>query len=121
MKITTQKTIRGQFWASHPDLEAHALPCNANAAIQYTDKMKTTITKTAAIKHARKNVSSLSVFGDGYKFSTYDVGMHAWRDSRPRQYHSAQLARSQALIDAARDFLDLPCVEYDGGAWVDYV
>ena len=25
MKITTQKTIRAQFWVSHPDLESHAL------------------------------------------------------------------------------------------------
>jgi hypothetical protein len=80
-----------------------------------------TITKSSAIKHARKNVSSLSIFGNGYRFATYDAGMHAWRDSRPRQYHSAQLARAQALIDAARDYLDLPYVEYDGGAWVDYV
>jgi hypothetical protein len=29
--------------------------------------------------------------------------------------------RSQALIDSARDFLDLPPVQYDGGAWADYV
>jgi hypothetical protein len=29
--------------------------------------------------------------------------------------------RSQALIDSARDFLELPPVQYDGRAWTEYV
>jgi hypothetical protein len=83
--------------------------------------MKTTITKSAAIKHARQNVSSLSIFGGQYRFATYDAKMNAWWEHVPKQFHAAAFDRSQALIDAARDYLDLPCVQYDGGAWIDYV
>jgi len=34
MKITTQKTIRALFWASHPDLESHALMWGIKTAPQ---------------------------------------------------------------------------------------
>lgn len=34
MKITTQKTIRAHFWASHPDLETHALMWGIKTAPQ---------------------------------------------------------------------------------------
>ena len=83
--------------------------------------MKTIITKSAAIKHARQNVSTLSIFGGQYRFSTYDAGLTAWWESQPCQYHKAQSARSQDLINVAREILDLPPVQYDGGAWTDYV
>lgn len=77
--------------------------------------------KYAAIAHARNNVSSLFVFGDGYKFLTYDAGGNAWRESQPLEYWTALSYRSQALIDVAREFLKLPPMQYDGGAWTDYV
>ena len=83
--------------------------------------MKTTKTKTAAIKHARQNVSTLSIFAGQYRFATFDAKMNAWWEHVPKQYYAATFDRSQALIDAARDYLDLPPVQYDGGAWTDYV
>jgi|LakMenE18May11ns_1017448.scaffolds.fasta_scaffold7114337_1 hypothetical protein len=81
----------------------------------------TTKTKSAAIKHARKNVSTLSIFGGQWRFTTYDATMNAWWESVPKQYHAATFNRAQALIDEAREFLNLPQVQYDGGAWTDYV
>lgn len=83
--------------------------------------MKTTTTKTAAIRYARKNVTTLSIYGGGYRYSTYDAKMNAWRESCPKQYHAAVFDRSQDLIDYARDYLGLDQVQYDGGAWTDYV
>ena len=78
-------------------------------------------TKTSAIKHARTIVSTLSPIGGGYYFTTYDVKMNAWRQHVARTYHAAAFSRSQALIDAARDYLELELVQYEGGAWTDYV
>ena len=78
-------------------------------------------TKTSAIKHARKIVSTLSPIGNGYYFTTYSEKMNAWRQHVAKPYHASAFDRSQALIDAARDYLDLPPVQYDGGAWIDYV
>jgi len=80
-----------------------------------------TTTKTAAIAHARKNVSSLHIFGGGYRFSTYDEKMTAWRESCPKQYHAAVFDRSQDLIGYAREFMGKEQVQYDGGTWTDYV
>ena len=78
-------------------------------------------TKSSAIKHARQIVSKLSVFGDGYYFATYDEKMNAWWQHVPKSFYASTFDRSQALIDAARDYLDFPPVQYDGGAWTDYV
>ena len=47
--------------------------------------------------------------------------MDAWWQHVSKPYHASVFHRSQALIDAARDYLDLPPVQYDGGAWTDYV
>jgi len=78
-------------------------------------------TKTSAIKHARQIVSTLSPIGGGYYFATYNEKMNAWWQHVAKPYHAAAFDRSQALIDAARNYLDLPPVQYDGGAWIDYV
>jgi hypothetical protein len=78
-------------------------------------------TKTAAIKHARQNVSTLSIFAGQYRFATFDAKMNAWCESCPKRHYAATFDRSQALIDAARDFLELEPVQYDGGAWTDYI
>lgn len=84
--------------------------------------MKTTTkTKSAAIKHARQNVSTLSIYGGLYRFAKFDAKMNAWWESCPKQHYAATFDRSQALIDAARDFLELKPLQYDGGAWTDYV
>ena len=81
--------------------------------------MKTTRNK--AIKLARNNVSELSAFGDSYTFSTYSPMHSVWRQSVPRNYHNAQSARSQTLIDIARDAIGLDAVQYDGGSWINYL
>ena len=81
----------------------------------------TTKTKSAAIKHARQNVSKLSIFGGQYRFETYDAKMNAWWQHISKPYHASTFDRAQALIDEAREFLNLPQVQYDGGAWTDYV
>ena len=78
-------------------------------------------TKTSAIKHARQIVSTLSPIGGSYYFATYSEKMDAWWQHIAKPYHASVFHRSQALIDAARDYLDLPPVRYDGGAWTDYV
>lgn len=83
--------------------------------------------KNKAIAHARKNVSEIYPFGNGYKFSTYDKKANAWRERHPSDYWSARNARSQALIDAATDYIneingtDDFSPQYDGGKWTDYV
>ena len=38
-----------------------------------------------------------------------------------RDYVGAQVARAQALVESALDFLGLPPVQYTGGAWIDYI
>jgi hypothetical protein len=77
-------------------------------------------TKTAAIKHARANVT-LANMGIQWRVNTYSPYHGAWREGVPRDYWSARASYSQALIDSARAFLDLPETQYDGGAWVDYI
>jgi hypothetical protein len=79
------------------------------------------ITRNQAIKIARKNVSTLSKFGDSYKYATYIHQFDAWRESSPREYYHAQSHRSQNMIDIARDAMGLDAVQYDGGSWTDYV
>jgi len=77
--------------------------------------------RNKSIQHARKNVSGIYPFGNGYKFRTYDKRVNAWREIDTRDYWSARFARSQALIDAAREFLSKTLVQYDGGKWTNYV
>lgn len=59
--------------------------------------------------------------GGGYRFSTYDAKMNAWRDSTPKDYYQAKSARAQALIDEARAYLGWTPIQYDGGPWTNYV
>jgi hypothetical protein len=81
-------------------------------------------TKTAAIKHARANISELYRFGDGYRFKRYDTRHNAWRESHPAPYGVAGSHRAQAMIDTAYEFLGREpgySGQYDGGAWTSYV
>jgi hypothetical protein len=55
----------------------------------------TTKTKSAAIKHARQNVSTLSIFGGQYRFETYDAKMNAWNAI----FSTTNQKRLQHLID----------------------
>ena len=80
-----------------------------------------TLERTAAIKLARKRVSTLFRFGDSYKYKRYIAKLDAWQETTPREYFSAQFNRSQALIDIARAAMELPPKQYDGGAWTDYL
>ena len=79
--------------------------------------------KTAAIKHARKNVGELFKFGDGYKYLSYDEDSNAWRESVSREYNSAMESRASALIQYALEYLGSAekYVQYQGGHWTDYI
>ena len=77
--------------------------------------------RNQAINHARENVGNLYPFAGQWRFRRYDVAKGAAWESIPRDYAGAQVTRAQALIDSARDFLELDPVQYDGGAWTDYV
>lgn len=78
-------------------------------------------TRNQAITHARENVTSLYLFASQWRFRRYDVAKGAAWESIPRDYAGAQVARAQALVDSARECLELDPVQYDGGAWTDYV
>jgi hypothetical protein len=81
-------------------------------------------TKTAAIKHARANVSELYRFGDGYRFKYFDAKHNAWRESTPAPIYAAIGSRSQALIDFANEHLGHErdhADQYDGGNWTSYI
>ena len=78
-------------------------------------------TRHQAINHARENVSSLYPFAGQWRFRRYDIARGASWESIPRDYAGAQVARAQALVDSAREFLERDPVQYDGGAWTDYV
>jgi hypothetical protein len=78
-------------------------------------------TRNQAINHARENVTSLYPFAGQWRFRRYDVAKGAAWESIPRDYSGAQVARAQALVDSARDYLELEPLQYDGGAWIDYV
>jgi hypothetical protein len=78
-------------------------------------------TRAAAIRHAKESVSELRVMGCGYMFSQFDPKVNTWRESRPMDYAQAVTASSQALIDAAREFLGWTPIQYDGGRWTNYV
>ena len=79
------------------------------------------LTKVKAIKHARKRVSQPVRFGDGWKFSVYDPERDIWVESQLMHRWKMDVVRSQALIDIARDAMDLPPVMYDRGPWGDYL
>ena len=79
--------------------------------------MTTTDTATTDTDTIATGIANL----DWHPATAEDVAtVLAW-ESIPRDYAGAQVAREQALIDSARDFLELEPVQYDGGAWVDYV
>ena len=80
------------------------------------------MTKTAAIAHARRTVSTLHPCGGGWTFYQLDTDRRAWRETNPRPWYDAQAARRAALIAAARAALDLPEIDpatMDGGRWTD--
>jgi hypothetical protein len=86
------------------------------------------MTKSAAIRHARANVSELYRFGDGWKFSTHDTACNAWRESYPTDYHRATWHRRLALIESANRALGHEPDghphepgDFLGGPWTDYV
>jgi hypothetical protein len=78
-------------------------------------------TRNQAIRHARENIASLYPCAGQWRFRRYYIAKGASWESIPRDYSGSQVARAQALVDSARDFLGLPPVQYDGGAWTDYV
>lgn len=85
-------------------------------------------TRAKAIQHAKRNVTPLSKFGDGWRFSTFDLKFNAWRESIPTDYYNAQWQRRVALIESAREFLDSEYFshpsdpgDFVGGKWTDYI
>ena len=87
-------------------------------------------TKTAAIQFARKMVSELYKFGDGYKFNVWDEDCNAWREHGGGDYWVERAHRAECLIIAACMYMGAgeyyamgAAYEYinGGGSWVDYV
>jgi hypothetical protein len=77
-------------------------------------------TKKVAAKHALRTVTFANMVNQ-WRVDTYSVENRAWRQGIPGDYWSARASYSQALIDSARAFLDLPEMQYEGGAWADYI
>jgi len=77
-------------------------------------------TKTAAIKHARANVT-LSNMGRQWRVDTYSPAHRAWRQGHSTDYWQARANYAQACIDSARTFQDRPACQYEGGAWTSYL
>ena len=77
-------------------------------------------TKSAAIKHARANVT-LYRMGNQWRVDTYDARARAWRQGNSCDYWQARASQSQALLDRARAFQDRPLVQYEGGSWASYI
>ena len=83
-------------------------------------KAQPRVTKVAAMKHARENVS----FGsDGryYKIIKYDDTIDMWREGYTRNYHEGKAFYAQALLDTAAEYLDKPKIQYNGGNWTRYM
>jgi hypothetical protein len=64
-------------------------------------------TITAAIRHARQNVSALTTLGNSYVYTRFDASANAWRQSVPSDYWTAMANRQTALIETAREFLGI--------------
>ena len=77
-------------------------------------------TKTAAIKHARANVT-LSNMGKNWRVDSYSPKHRAWWQGTPQGYWEARQTYSQKLVDYAREFMGAEYAQYDGGSWIDYV
>ena len=77
-------------------------------------------TKTAAIHHARENVSLVNM-GKQWRVNTYSEQHRAWWQGTPSDYWQARANYSQACLDSAREFLELDARQYDGGKWTDSV
>lgn len=86
------------------------------------------MTKKQAIEYARNQISELSQFGDGWKYSVFMPKMNAWRETHPRNYWQATSNRRRDLIKSAIDALhpdrssnDYEPGDYAGGKWTDWV
>ena len=79
-----------------------------------------TETKTAAIQHARANVT-LANQGPQWRVDTYSPAHRAWQQGTPGDYWQARANYAQALIDKARAFQERPLVQYEGGLWTSYL
>jgi len=77
-------------------------------------------TKTAAIRHARANVT-LSNMGKQWRVDVYLPAHRAWLQGRPTDYGQARANYAQACIDSARALQDRPAVQYEGGTWTSYL
>lgn len=87
------------------------------------------ISKSAAIKSARENVS-MHAIGGQWQVNTYDEECRAWRQGIATDYHhairqagAAKLRHALALLGHEQDAIYR--AEYDleneGGTWTDYV
>ena len=83
--------------------------------------MNKPLTKVKAIKFARKQVSQPTKLGDGWKYSVFDPHRDLWVESRPMHRWNMDVARTQDLIDIAREAMGLEPVMYTGGQWADYL
>lgn len=83
--------------------------------------MNKPLTKVKAIKHARKMVSQPVRIGDDWKFSVYDPDRDIWVESQLMHRWKMDVARTQDLIDIAREAMGLEPVMYTGGQWADYL
>jgi hypothetical protein len=79
------------------------------------------ISRTAAIKLARNQITTVTAGSGGFTYSYRDEVCNAWRRSKPSGYWAALSQRAQSLIDVARRAQGLELVQYNGGAWTDYV
>ena len=79
-------------------------------------------TKTAAIKHARRNVRLTAAGITQWRVDTYSEGLKVWREGKPNDWFRARDAYAQALIDLARHFMGKDLSQYyGGGKWQSYI
>lgn len=91
--------------------------------------MKTAMSKTAAIKHARASVAMIQM-GRQWQVNTYDDARNAWWQGHPEDYSKARRTYASALIRYALAIMgknedEIFSAEYDyqqnGGNWTSYL
>lgn len=84
------------------------------------------MTKKEAIKQARREVTDLYRFGDGWTFNTYSEKHNAWFQGNSTNYPMAQVRRAEVLIEKALcEYYGCEpedaYIPYEGGRWESYV
>jgi hypothetical protein len=79
-----------------------------------------TLTKTAAIRHARNSVV-ITLMGKKWAVRAFSQPRGVWTECDSADWWIARRHYSQTLVDHARTAMGLDLVQYEGGAWTSYI